>query len=494
MQHFIAIDLGTTHSKAVIVNENGKVLHTCKATVTSFQHQEGEHTQEAEAIFQNVLALLKECIGYLKEDNIACVSFSAGMHSFMAVDKNGKPLMRAMTWADSQSKKYAQALRSSERGPEIFKYTGTAIHAMSPLCKLLWLKNEKPEIFNAAYKFISIKEYIFFRLFGKFIVDEGITCSTGLYNIYEHKWYQPSLQLAGIEASKLSAVVDVTHSETIMQPAIKEELNITQEIPFVMGGNDGCLANLGCGALSTDIAVLTLGTSGAVRLTIPKPAAPKEPEGLFRYILTKELYVTGGPINNGGIVLEWFAKHFLNMPLYEKDNFNTVMQLASKSPATAEGLLFLPYLLGERAPVWDEDTSGIFYGLKMNHSQTHLTRAVIEGISFSLLQILENIQHQNNTVEAVYVSGFVTQSDFWLQLLADMFGKKIILNDVADASAMGAAMIGMYATGFIKELAEVKQFLATDKVFMPNEINHALYQKHFERYRKLYPAFKNVSM
>lgn len=493
MRHFIAIDLGTTHSKAVIVNENGKVLHTCKATVTSFQHQEGEHTQDTEAIFQNVLALLKECMDHLKQGNIACVSFSAGMHSFMAVDKNGKPLMRAMTWADSQSKKYAQALRSSEQGQEIFKYTGTAIHAMSPLCKLIWLKNEQPDMFIAAYKFISIKEYIFFRLFGKFIVDEGITCSTGLYNIYKHQWHQPSLELAGIDASKLSTVVDVTHSEASMLTSIKEQLNITQEIPFVMGGNDGCLANLGCGALSTDTAVLTLGTSGAVRLTIPPPA-PKEPQGLFRYILTKELYVTGGPVNNGGIVLEWFAKNFLNMPLYEQNNFDAVMQLAAKSSATAESLLFLPYLLGERAPVWDEDTSGIFYGLKMNHHQAHLTRAVIEGISFSLLQILENIQQQNNTVEAVYVSGFVTRSDFWLQLLADMFGKKIILNDVADASAMGAAMIGMYATGFIKELADVKKFLATDKVFTPNETVHALYQQHFERYKRLYPAFKHVIM
>lgn len=493
MQHFIAIDLGTTHTKAVIVNENGKVLHTGKAIVTSFQQQEGEHTQDAEAIFQNVLALLKECIGYLKEDNIACVSFSAGMHSFMTVDNNGKPLMRAMTWADSQSKKYAQALRSSDQGKEIFKYTGTAIHGMSPLCKLLWLKNEKPGIFTAAYKFISIKEYIFFRLFGKFIVDEGITCSTGLYNIYEHTWHQTSLQLANIDAAKLSEVVEVTHYETALLPAIKDELNIAYDIPFVMGGNDGCLANLGCGALSPQTAVLTLGTSGAVRLTIPVPA-PKEPQGLFRYILTKELYVTGGPINNGGIVLEWFAKNFLQMPLYEKDNFNAVMQLAACSSATAEGLLFLPYLLGERAPVWDEDTSGIFYGLKMNHNQAHLTRAVIEGISFSLLQILENIQQQNNTVEAVYVSGFVTNSSFWLQLLADMFGKNIILNDVADASAMGAAFMAMYATGFITDLGEVNKFINPSKVFTPNAAVHKIYLNHFEVYKKLYPAFKNINL
>lgn len=491
MQHFIAIDLGTTHCKALITDEQGLVLHSSKAAVVSMQDDNGMHEQDAESIFQTVLALLKECFTIIAGNEVACISFSAAMHSFMAVDIEGHPLMNAMTWADTRSKKYAIALRNTDHGTQIHSYTGTAIHAMSPLCKLLWLQKEKPALFHAAYKFISIKEYLFFRLFGKFIIDEGIACSTGLYNIYDHKWYEPSLQLANITASKLSDVVKTTHAETQLDRGIKAVLNISTDIPFIMGGNDGCLANFGCGALAANIAVLTLGTSGAIRLTIPRPQH-KTLNGLFRYILTRELYVTGGPINNGGVALEWFAKCFLNMPLHEHNNFEAVMQLAASAPATAESLLFLPYLLGERAPVWDEETCGIFYGLKIHHDRAHLTRAVIEGISFSLLQILDNIENQNNTVEAVYVSGFVTRSGFWLQLLADLFGKKIILNDVTEASAMGAAFIGMYATGYIKEPDEVKQFIKTDKVFEPNETNHLLYQKHFELYKKLYPAFRNV--
>ncbi|QEC68904.1 gluconate kinase [Panacibacter ginsenosidivorans] len=492
MQHFIAIDLGTTNCKTVVIDESCHIVHTNKIAVNSILQDDGTHEQNAEEIFQAVIKLLQQYLQGSDKNIIACVSFSAAMHSFMAVDKNGNPLMNAMTWADTRSKKYAIELRNSETGKNIYAQTGTPIHAMSPLCKLLWLKNEKPQIFNAADKFISIKEFIYSKLFNKYIIDEGIACSTGLYNIYDNKWNKQSLQLAGIDESKLSTVVATTHYETELLHGIKTQLNLTNDIPFVMGGNDGCLANFGCGALSKDTAVLTLGTSGAVRLTIPKPIL-KELNGLFRYILTKEVYVTGGPINNGGIVLEWFAKNFLNIILEQDDNFDKVMRLAAKASPTSEGLMFLPYLLGERAPVWDENACGIFYNLKMNHEKEHLTRAVIEGISFSLLQILNNIEEQNNTVDGVYVSGFVTNSDFWMQLLADMFGKKIILNEVADASAVGAALIGMYATGFIKNVYEVKKFLKTDKVFIPDDTNHVLYQKHFERYKKLYPAFKVVS-
>lgn len=491
MPHFIAIDLGTTNCKAVVIDETCNIIHTNKIAVNSVLEDDGTHEQNAEEIFHAVIKLLQHYLHSADKNKIACVSFSAAMHSFMAVDTNGKPLMNAMTWADTRSKKYAIELRNSEPGKNIYLQTGTPIHAMSPLCKLLWLKNEKPEIFNGAYKFISIKEYIYSKLFNKYIIDEGIACSTGLYDIYNNKWNAASLQLTGIDESKLSTVVATTHYETELLAEIKLSLGIAEDIPFVMGGNDGCLANFGCGALSKDIAVLTLGTSGAVRLTISKPE-PKELNGLFRYILTKEVYVTGGPINNGGIVLEWFAKNFLNLILEQDDNFTKVMKLAAQSASTCEGLLFLPYMLGERAPVWDENACGIFYNLKMNHEKHHLARAVIEGISFSLLQILNNIEQQNNAVDALYVSGFVTNSELWLQLLADMFGKKIILNEVADASAVGAALIGMYATGFIKDVYEVKKFLKTDKVFVPNEANHFLYQNHFEQYKKLYPAFKMI--
>lgn len=494
MQHFIAIDLGTTHCKAVIVDEQGKVVHVAKENVSSFVAEDGAYTQNVQVIYNSVIKLLQDVCKFsvAAHAKIACVSFSAAMHSFLATDMNGTPLMQAMTWADSRSKKYAQELRRTEQGKDIYKNTGTATHAMSPLCKLLWLKAAQPDLFNKAAKFISIKEYICFRLFGKFIIDEGIASATGLYNIYTHTWHQPALDLAGISTEQLSAVVETTHIETQLVEDAKTVLQLPYTIPFVMGGNDGCLANLGCGGLSAHTGVLTLGTSGAVRLTIPAPVI-KPLNGLFRYILTKDLYVTGGPVNNGGAALEWFATNMLQKPLNENDHFTQVMQLASTAHAASEGVFFQPYLLGERAPVWDEDSCGIFYGLKAHHKAAHLTRAVIEGISYSLLQILQNIEQQNNDIDAIYVSGFITRSDFWLQLLADMFGKKMILNDIADASALGAAFMGMLATGFIKDLSEVKQFISTDKVFHPDAAVHDVYEKSFRKYLQIYPAIQHIS-
>ncbi|HRI22949.1 MAG TPA: gluconokinase, partial [Panacibacter sp.] len=379
------------------MNEKGVVLQTFKLAVVSIQDEHGMHEQDVELIFKSVLNLLKQSLAVVNETDILCISFSAAMHSLIAVDTTGKPLTNAVTWADTRSKVYARQLRETKEGRAIYTYTGTPIHAMSPLCKLLWLRKEMPGIFNNAAKFISIKEYIFFKLFGKYIVDEGIASATGMYNIYDYKWHEQSLKLTGIDVSKLSTVVAATHIETILLPEIRNELQLKTNIPFVAGGNDGCLANLGCGALSNNIAVLTVGTSGAVRLTVPPPLDGKqeilnERNGLFRYLLTKEIAVIGGPINNGGIVLQWFAGNFLQFSLPENNNLQKLTQMAATVNPGADDLLFLPYLLGERAPVWDEDAAGMFYGLRISHKKEHLTRAVIEGISFSLLQILKETE------------------------------------------------------------------------------------------------------
>jgi gluconokinase len=274
--------------------------------------------------------------------------------------------------------------------------------------------------------------------------------------------------------------------------SIQQLLQLKHSIPFVCGGNDGCLANLGCGSLQTNEAALTVGTSGAVRVTIPKPQI-SEGNGLFRYLLTDKIYVTGGPTNNGGIALQWFAENFLQTSLIGTNNLNDVLDLAAKAPAGSNGVYFLPYLFGERAPVWDEDACGIFYGLRMHHKKEHLTRAVVEGISFSLLQILKNIEATNIAVDKIHVSGIVTQSEWWMQLLADIFGKQVLISDGSDASAMGAAFIGMYATGMIGELSEVSSFIKTKKVYMPDKETHVVYNKHYKLYASLYPATRNLN-
>ena len=484
MKNYIAIDIGTTNCKAIKIDEEGKLITNHQLPVVSITDDNGCFEQDPELIFLSIIDLIEKTIGS-DGDTVACISFSAAMHSIMAIDVNGKLLSNAIIWADTRSKKYAQELKEHEISEKIYEQTGTPIHAMSPLSKIIWFKNEKKEVFNKTFKFISIKEYIFFRLSGKYLVDEGIASCTGLYDIYNHCWFDEALKIAGINDSMLSDLVPVTHIEKDILPEIIKKYPFLKGQILVCGGNDGCLANLGCGALYDKQAALSIGTSGAVRIAEYRPERVKL-YPLFRYLLTRDIYVTGGPVNNGGIVIDWFAKNFLGIPIDSDKSFQRVMDQAAEAEAGSEGVYFLPYLLGERAPIWNADATGLFFGLKIKHQQSHLTRAVIEGISFNLRQVLEAIENTGKKVDEVIVTGVVTKSNWWMQLLADMFGKKIILNEPVDASAMGAAIIGMMATGKIKSFEEARRFSETRKTFYPDKRIHERYKLFYEDYMKLY--------
>jgi len=200
----IAIDIGTTHCKAVVLNEKATVLKTFQSGNKTIAPQQGWNEQDPDEIFNAVSNLLQQSFDFCAQENIACVSFSAAMHSLFAVDEAGRPLMNMLTWADLRSAKYAHQLKGQEHvAQDIYETTGLPLHAMSPLCKLMWLRDEAKEVFSKAHKFISIKEYIFFRLFGKYVVDYSIAASTGMFDEKKLCWYDAALALAGIEEQRL---------------------------------------------------------------------------------------------------------------------------------------------------------------------------------------------------------------------------------------------------------------------------------------------------
>ncbi len=306
MRYVIGIDIGTTSTKAVAFTAGGEVLGSAGVSYPVFTDAGGRHELDPDQLLEAVLQVLRQVI---KEraggDELVGVSFSCAMHSVILVDEHGDPLTRALTWADLRSEAYAAALKGSEAGRHIYRQTGTPIHAMSPLCKLLWLKDQQPELFRQAARFISIKEYIWWKLFGKYQIDYSIASATGLFDIRGLDWYPESLELAGIDAGKLSAPVSSTHRESELLP-VWLSLGLPAGLPFIIGGSDGCLANLGTGAVRPGATALTIGTSGAVRMAVSKPEYDPQ-ERIFSYILTEDLYICGGATNNGGNVIQWYA-------------------------------------------------------------------------------------------------------------------------------------------------------------------------------------------
>ncbi|MEI9944871.1 MAG: gluconokinase [Chitinophagaceae bacterium] len=491
MNYFLGVDIGTTHTKAVVTTIAGTTFFEAKRSYGIIRPQPGHEEQDADEILDAVTAVIKEAIAQIpSSDKVAAVGFSAAMHSLLPVDQAGKPLHHAIIWADTRSKNEAEEISRDKCAAVIINHTGIPLHPMSPLCKILWFKNNLPDTFSKAHKFISIKEYVFFHFFGKYITDHSIASATGYFNIREKKWDKTALNVIGLCEERLSQPVATVHAEKELTPSYAELLGIKENIPFIIGASDGCLANLGSGAVNHGETALTVGTSGAVRMTVQRP--PSQNDGhLFTYPLADNLFVRGGAINNGGVILKWLIDLFLSTEKKSAENYAQLIEIAQQVPPGANGLIFLPYLLGERAPIWDADAKGVLFGLTMQHRKEHIVRAALEGICFTLYNIIKELEKEYGEVKEIYVNGGFVQSPFWIQMLADISGKKLCVTDVADASSIGAAYLAMYATGYVKDLSEVKQFTHITTTYEADESLTTIYQEKFKLFVSLYPKLKD---
>jgi len=493
MQVIIGVDIGTTSTRAIIFDLTGKVLQACYKHYPIITPQVTYSEQDPEAVFSAVLFTLKEALASLDQKDLLGISFSCAMHSLLLTDATGNPLTNAIIWADNRSQRQADTLRATPAGKMLHHNTGTPVHPMSPLCKLMWFREHEPDLFNRTAKFISLKEFVFYKLFGKYIIDFSIASATGLFDIRQLTWFAPALALSGITTNQLSEPVEPTHQETQINPAYAAEINLTQPVPFVIGASDGCLANLALQTNEPGVAALTIGTSGAIRVTTPQPANDFQ-QRLFSYILTPNQYVVGGAVNNGGHILRWFRDTFGTAEKAEAqakgvDAYELLLQQAATVSPGSEGLLFLPYLLGERAPIWDSQARGAFFGITTAHTKAHFTRALLEGIVFGVYQVKQALEETTGPIQVVYATGGFARSELWVQLVADIFGKKILVQETFESSAWGAAILGLQALGINQPRPEATT-LPEAKVFLPNLGHHAAYKKNFHIFEKLYPLLK----
>ncbi len=498
MNGIIGIDIGTSSTKVSAFMRDGRVLASAQQSYPLLQPEPGFAEQDPDLLLNAVRDCLDTVMASIGQHaSITGISFSAAMHGIMALDREGKPQTRILTWADTRSQAEAEEIMSGEDASLIYQFTGVPIHPMSPLCKLRWLNHHRPDIMEKAFMFAGIKEYVLFKLTGQWVVDHSMASATGLFDIHALRWYAPALRWAGVRSEQLPEPVPVTwntafwaqetapgNGEAGWTPAILGDEPNRPYPRLVIGGSDGCLANLGSGTMEPGQLALTIGTSGAVRMTVPHPAP--DPLGrTFNYILWPGAYVTGGPVNNGGIIIQWFSEAILGRPFRGAEDFNWFLDEACRVPPGAEGLTCLPWFLGERAPVWDAGARGIFHGMTLQHSRAHMMRAIVEGICFSLFSIAEILAQTAGPAARIFASGGFTASPAWVQMIADIFGKPVELVQDADASAMGAAIIGFIATGEAQGWEDFQSWWGSRKRFKPETKDQGLYRDAYHRFLKL---------
>ncbi|MEM1136436.1 MAG: FGGY-family carbohydrate kinase, partial [Bacteroidota bacterium] len=337
-----------------------------------------------------------------------------------------------------------------------------------------------PELFNNAAKFISIKEYIIYKLTGEYVVDYSIASASGLFNPVEKCWHAEVLREIGIDNSQLSTICTPKENFKLLK-SVTEELSLPEDILLISGGSDGCLANLGDEATSQGIYSISIGTSGAVR-TVSKNFITDSKMRLFSYILDEDMFIHGGAVNTGAIALEWLGKQVFGNK-QASISPKEIIGLAATAQPGANGLLFLPYLQGERAPFWEPEMTGSFLGLTIDHDQKHFARAIIEGVLYNLNYVMEAVAKVHPKVSLIKASGGFTKSAFWLQMLADITNCSVEVNTGTASAARGAAILGWEVLK--NDRYQFKSGENSSEKYLPNPKKHQTYRTYYEQFVKL---------
>jgi gluconokinase len=488
MKCIITIELGTNAVRVIAFDLNGHVIGSLKGYYPTFHTEPDYSEQDPEQIFITMLYVLKNLLNesiYPKRYKPACLCFSASMHSLITVDKNGSPIGNAMTWGDNRAKKESQELKNTALGKKIYTATGTPIHPMSPLVKIKWIHHHDKERFKQTSKFLSIKSYIIQQLTGEYMIDYSIASATGLMNIHNIDWDGDALKYAGIHADQLPDLVPVFAPAGKLKKAYQTSLGLSGDTKIIIGSSDGCMAILGDGVKGEGKATITIEDSGAVRVMGNK-VLQDEKRRFFNYLLTENCYVSGGPTNNGGNIFEWFTRQFgdFRNPFDIEHSMQELIAEAEKIPVGAEGLVFLPYLLGERAPIWNANARGAYFGLNIKHEKKHFVRATIEGILYEIYSIGKTLAEHRN-IKSLSVNGSFGTIPFITQMIADIFNKPVRLRRNFHSVSFGAYLLSATEMGIYKSLDEAANTVELPDTYKPQKQNHPIHAAYFNIFEKL---------
>jgi len=495
---FLGIDIGTSSVKAVLFRQDGSVRCTGSQSYELLSGPEGRVELDPDTVVDAVALAVGRCMDLsgFQPTSVAAVGLSCQHHSLMAVDGAGNPLTRLMTWADNRAVPEALELERMPGVEALYHRTGCRVqHPMYPLAKLLWLKRAEPSIFRNAAKFVTIKEYLLYRMYGEWVVDDTLASAQGFYDIHRHQWDLELVEgLIGISADRLGSVVPCMHTRTGMKPEWAKRFHLNENTPFVVGSGDGIMANLGSGVLNRTVFSSTIGTSGAIRTTVDAPLT--DPEGrTWCYAFTRDKWVAGGAINNGSIAMSWLRREFglqYGEHVREGESLSKTMdRLASAIPPGSGGLVFLPYLLGERCPDWNANARGMMAGLDFSHTRAHLVRAFMEGVMYRMATVDDALSELVGGGGALRASGGYARSDFWLQMQADLFNREVQISDVSEAGALGAAYLAMVAVGAVPNLEGGLPAMTPTRFFHPNPETACFYAAWKKRAESLYQALSH---
>lgn len=442
----LGLDVGTTAVKAVAFDPGSAWRTSVVREYPLLEPHPRWQVQRPADVLAAVDDALAACVAACGGRPVEVIGLSAAMHGLVGLGAGLEPVTDILTWADTRSHVEARELRGL--GGELLRLTGTPVHTMSPLVKLRWFARR--EVTARVARWTDLKGLVVHHLTGRLATELSSASGTGLLDLRAGQWAPRALALAGVAPEALPEVLPTTALLGLGRE-VAARVGLAAGTAVNVGAADGPLANLGTGAIGPGVVGLSVGTSGAVRVVVPEPRTDADGR-LFCYALTEDAWVVGGAVSNGGLVMRWAGEVFAP-DLPEGDERDAaVLELAARAPAGADGLVMLPYLLGERAPLWDPDLTGAFLGVRRSHTREHFLRAALEGVCLQLAGLVDLLAEVTE-VTSVRATGGVFRSPLWRAVMGAALGRPLFLADGAEGTALGAAALALYATGQAPDLA-----------------------------------------
>jgi len=469
-QLILAHDLGTSGDKASLHDAEGRLLAAHSVPYATDFGPGGRAEQDPAdwwAAFCQAGRTLAAQVG-ADPAEVACVAMSGQMMGVVLVDDDDRALRPAVIWADTRAHEEARLL--AERvGPEHgYRLLGHRIDATYCLPKLMWLRAHDPAAWAAASGALVAKDYLTLKLTGRRCTDPSDASGTNAYDQVAGTWSAEMLAAARIDAALLPQILPSASIAGGITAEAARASGLAEGTPVVVGGGDGSCAALGAGLLSAgSVANATIGSSAWIAIASERPLRDAAMRVVTFDHVVPGRYVPLGAMQAAGTALEWIAG-----TLGASDRA-ALVDGASSVEAAGEGLFFLPYLLGERAPIWDAHARGTFIGLSRHHGPAHLARAVLEGVAFNLYGSLLALEEMGGPIEAIEAIGGGARSDTWLQIMADTWGIPVRRRSIVDeANSLGAAVLGGLAVGLIEDWSAVHSLSSLEATFEPDEARH----------------------
>lgn len=506
----LAHDLGTTGNKVTLFDADtgAAVASSFETYTTAYPHPawaEQDPVDWRRAVIQGTQRVLaaageskpesgragRSASAAVRSRDIAAISFSGMMNGALPVDAAGEPLRSAIIWADQRATDAAALLADRCGASQVYRVTGSRATPSCTAAKLLWIQRHQPEIYAATRYFLQAKDYAAFLLTGVTATDFSDASNTNLFNLETRAWAAAMVEAAGLDPAKLPPIYPSTAIIGQVTPEAARLTGLLAGTPVVIGGGDGACATVGAGAIAAGDAYTYIGSSAWMAVVAERPLFDPEMRTFNLAHLDPALYLPLGAMQAAGGALDWFERLLRGEATGRL--YDDLSAAAAAVPPGADGLLFLPYLMGERSPYWNPEARGAFIGLTMAHGRPELARAVLEGVALNLRLMLDVFHGHGLAIPAMRLIGGGARLSTWRQILADVLGLPILTPDLlAEATSLGAAIAGGVGVGLYPDFSVARRFAQAHAAECPDPANQDGYAALLPRFQVAYRALESI--